>query len=95
MNKEHFNLLSRFISDIYKIRQEILFKEHFDRSALLNMHVSKPVKAGSVSFLHYIIQNILLCNIIYVYTFVNKTYMHAMHACIHTYIHSNCIWYEC
>ncbi len=28
MNKEHVNLFSRYIFDIYKIRQDILFKEN-------------------------------------------------------------------
>ncbi len=28
MNKEHVNLFSRYICDIYKIRQDILFKEN-------------------------------------------------------------------
>ncbi len=28
MNMEHVNLFSRYISDIYKIRQDILFKEN-------------------------------------------------------------------
>ncbi len=28
MNKEYVNLFSRYISDIYKIRKDILFKEN-------------------------------------------------------------------
>ncbi len=28
MNKEHVNLFRRYICDIYKIRQDILFKEN-------------------------------------------------------------------
>ncbi len=28
MKKEHINIFSRYISDIYKIRQDILFKEN-------------------------------------------------------------------
>ncbi len=36
----------------------------FDKCALLNLHASKPVCAGFVSSLYYIIQNIFFCSII-------------------------------
>ncbi len=45
----------------------------FDKCVLFNLHASKPVWAGCVSSLYYIIQNIFLCSIKYTY--------------IHTYIH--------
>ncbi len=53
----------------------------FDKCVLFNLHASKPLWAGCVSSLYYIIQNIFLCSIIQnVYTFANKIF-------IHTYIH--------
>ncbi len=36
----------------------------FDKCAHLNLHASKPVWAGCVSSLYYIIHNIFLCSII-------------------------------
>ncbi len=49
----------------------------FDKCAHLNMHARKPVWAGCVSSLYYIIQNIFLCSIIQnVFTFANKIYIH-------------------
>ncbi len=49
----------------------------FDKCVLFNLHASKPVWAGCVSSLYYIIQNIFLCSIIQnVYTFANKIYIH-------------------
>ncbi len=35
----------------------------FDKCAQLNLHASKPVWAGCVLSLYYIIQNIFLCRI--------------------------------
>ncbi len=56
----------------------------FDKCVLFNLHASKPVWAGYVSSLYYIIQNIFLCSIIQTfYTFANKIYIH-----IHTYLNS-------
>ncbi len=49
----------------------------FDKCVLFHLHASKPVWAGCVSSLYYIIQNILLCSIIQnVYTFANTIYIH-------------------
>ncbi len=52
-------------------------KKMFDKCVLFNLHASKPVWAGCVSSLYYIIQNIFSCSIIQnVYTFANKIYIH-------------------
>ncbi len=55
MNKEHVNLFSRYICDIYKKDKIYYLKKMFDKCAHLNLHAGKPVWAGCISSLYYII----------------------------------------